>query len=182
MVGDAWFNWYKYFNLFLIQGWLFSCYLLFLDYDPLEDISTVVANRRREEATIDVKSQGSVRFSIWVSFVEIYNEQMFDLLAPLSSKKKMTKRTMLQLKEDGHGQPYVKGVFLFGHQHQCSKWSYANHMSKVCFFLCTNISAPSGLVPTICQRCVSFWAPTLVLPVVLCQPYVKGVFLFGHQH
>lgn len=81
------------------------------DIDSLGDeISTVVANRKREEATIEVKSQGQIRFSIWVSFVEIYNEQMYDLLVPVS-KKKLDRRPILQLRDDKHGNPYVKGIF-----------------------------------------------------------------------
>jgi len=82
------------------------------DIDGLADeISTVVANRKREEATIEVKSQGQIRFSIWVSFVEIYNEQMFDLLVPVS-KKKFDRRPILLLRDDKNGNPYVKGIYL----------------------------------------------------------------------
>lgn len=76
----------------------------------MDEISTVVANRKREEATIEVKSQGQIRFSIWVSFVEIYNEQMYDLLVPVS-KKKFERRPILQLRDDKYGNPYVKGIF-----------------------------------------------------------------------
>lgn len=84
---------------------------MFSDATPEDDISTVVANRKREEATIEVTSQGHVRFSVWISFAEIYQEQIYDLLAP-PPKKKLSRRVQLHLREDRTGQPYVKGRLL----------------------------------------------------------------------
>jgi len=78
----------------------------------LSDISTVVANRKREESRFEVASQGHVRFSVWVSFAEIYQDQIYDLLVPVS-RKKLCRRVMLQLREDREGQPYIKGWILF---------------------------------------------------------------------
>ena len=68
--------------------------------------------RLREEACVDVEMQGAVRFSVWVSFLEIYNEQMFDLFDP-PPKKKNARRTVLQLKEDKNGVPYARGNIQF---------------------------------------------------------------------
>ena len=101
------------------------------DDDSLEetDISTVVANRKREEATIEVASQGHVRFSVWVSFAEIYQEQIYDLLVPVP-KKKLSRRVMLQLREDRQGQPYVKGMCATGGNRSGNThlvWLLANH-------------------------------------------------------
>lgn len=45
--------------------------------------------------------------SIWVSFVEIYNEYIYDLLQP-----NISNRAKLQLGEDQNGDVYVKGRFL----------------------------------------------------------------------
>jgi len=75
------------------------------------DIATVVANRKCNFTTIDVKSQGNIRFAVWVSFGEIYNEQIFDLLL-IPPSKKIARRPVLQLREDKHGRPYIKGVLL----------------------------------------------------------------------
>ena len=47
-----------------------------------EEISTIVANRRREQMSVAVGGPNRVRFSIWASFAEVYNEQVYDLLVP----------------------------------------------------------------------------------------------------
>ncbi|KAJ8405443.1 hypothetical protein AAFF_G00319160 [Aldrovandia affinis] len=50
-----------------------------------------------------------VRFSVWVSFFEIYNEFLYDLLeAPPTLQSK--KRATLRLSDDRHGNPYVKDL------------------------------------------------------------------------
>lgn len=50
-----------------------------------------------------------VLFSVWVSFYEIYNEFLYDLLeAPPSQQLK--KRATLRLSDDKHGNPYVKDL------------------------------------------------------------------------
>lgn len=54
-----------------------------------------------------------VRFSIWVSFFEIYNEFLYDLLGAPSPRK----RAMLRLCDDRNGNPYVKGVVVGGVRH-----------------------------------------------------------------
>lgn len=48
------------------------------------------------------------QFSVWVSFYEIYNEFLYDLLdAPPSLQSR--KRATLRLSDDKYGNPYVKG-------------------------------------------------------------------------
>lgn len=49
-----------------------------------------------------------VQFSVWVSFYEIYNEFLYDLLDALPSLQSH-KRATLRLSDDKHGNPYVKG-------------------------------------------------------------------------
>ncbi|ESO82312.1 hypothetical protein LOTGIDRAFT_134756 [Lottia gigantea] len=68
-----------------------------------------IENRIREETKISVEDQGQIRFSIWCSFAEIYNEQIFDLLEPMP-KKKNAKRPVLRLSDDKNGSPYIKGL------------------------------------------------------------------------
>ncbi|KAJ8348315.1 hypothetical protein SKAU_G00269040 [Synaphobranchus kaupii] len=51
--------------------------------------------------------EDGMRFSVWVSFFEIYNEFLYDLLeCPPSLQPR--KRTTLRLCDDRHGNPYVK--------------------------------------------------------------------------
>ncbi|XP_021254331.1 kinesin-like protein KIF20B isoform X2 [Numida meleagris] len=47
------------------------------------------------------------KFSVWVSFFEIYNECFYDLLVPMSNDKK---RKTLRLAQDIKGYSYVKGL------------------------------------------------------------------------
>ncbi|XP_061658354.1 kinesin-like protein KIF20A isoform X1 [Syngnathoides biaculeatus] len=50
-----------------------------------------------------------VQFSIWVSFYEIYNEFLYDLLDAAPSLQPR-KRITLRLSDDKHGNPYVKDL------------------------------------------------------------------------
>ncbi|KAM9185159.1 kinesin-like protein KIF20A [Mergus octosetaceus] len=52
---------------------------------------------------------GDVQFSIWVSFFEIYNELIYDLLEPTPPGQNR-KRQTLRLCEDQTGNPYVKDL------------------------------------------------------------------------
>lgn len=49
-----------------------------------------------------------VQFSVWVSFYEIYNEFLYDLL-DMSPSLQPRKRVTLRLSDDKQGNPYVKG-------------------------------------------------------------------------
>ncbi len=48
---------------------------------------------------------------MWVSFCEIYNEYIYDLLEPIP-KKKNARRHALALREDKNGAPFIKGRHL----------------------------------------------------------------------
>ena len=61
-----------------------------------------------DDTTINVDAQGPVKFSVWVSFAEIYNETIHDLLEPCPMGKGK-KRTTLRLGDDSNGNPYIKG-------------------------------------------------------------------------
>uniref|UniRef100_A0A8C9T4U8 Kinesin family member 20A n=1 Tax=Scleropages formosus TaxID=113540 RepID=A0A8C9T4U8_SCLFO len=52
---------------------------------------------------------GGVQFSVWVSFFEIYNEFLYDLLETPSSLQPR-KRATLRLSDDRYGNPYVKDL------------------------------------------------------------------------
>lgn len=47
-----------------------------------------------------------IKYSVWVSFAEVYNEQVFDLFEVPNLKK----RSLLKLGEDKHGNPYIRGL------------------------------------------------------------------------
>ena len=71
--------------------------------DAEENVSRIT-----DDTTIDVEAQGPVKFSVWVSFAEIYNETIYDLLEPCPMGKGK-KRTTLRLGDDTNGNPYIKG-------------------------------------------------------------------------
>ncbi|KAK4814489.1 hypothetical protein QYF61_020851 [Mycteria americana] len=58
---------------------------------------------------ISLTNTGDMQFSIWVSFFEIYNELIYDLLEPALPGQNR-KRQTLRLCEDQTGNPYVKDL------------------------------------------------------------------------
>ena len=78
-------------------------------FDSTSDLFVGVENRVREETAVSVTDQGQVQFSVWVSFAEIYNEQIFDLLVPIP-KNKNGRRPVLSIQDDKNGSPYIKGM------------------------------------------------------------------------
>nr|XP_004652518.1 kinesin-like protein KIF20A [Jaculus jaculus]XP_044988650.1 kinesin-like protein KIF20A [Jaculus jaculus] len=64
-------------------------------------------HRWAQPDTAPVSVPGDIRFSIWISFFEIYNELLYDLLEPPSQQRK---RQTLRLCEDQNGNPYVKDL------------------------------------------------------------------------
>lgn len=65
------------------------------------------SHRWAQPDTVPVNVPVDIRFSIWISFFEIYNELLYDLLEPPSQQRK---RQTLRLCEDQNGNPYVKGM------------------------------------------------------------------------
>ncbi|KAM8763881.1 kinesin-like protein KIF20A isoform 1-T2 [Rhynchonycteris naso] len=57
--------------------------------------------------TAPISVPADIGFSIWISFFEIYNELLYDLLEPPSQQRK---RQVLRLCEDQNGNPYVKDL------------------------------------------------------------------------
>ncbi|NWV29532.1 KI20B protein, partial [Origma solitaria] len=75
-----------------------TCNIFYLA--DLEDIS------KDSEQSITTASN-YIKFSVWVSFFEIYNECFYDLLIPISNDKK---RKMLRLAQDIKGYSFVKDL------------------------------------------------------------------------
>ncbi|XP_034286265.1 kinesin-like protein KIF20B isoform X1 [Pantherophis guttatus] len=61
----------------------------------------------KEADQSDLEEQRDVKYSLWVSFCEIYNECIYDLLLPISNEKR---RKMLRLAQDIKGYSYVKDL------------------------------------------------------------------------
>ncbi|XP_074195500.1 kinesin-like protein KIF20B isoform X1 [Rhinolophus sinicus] len=59
-----------------------------------------------EQASLNMDN--NIKFSLWVSFFEIYNECIYDLFVPVSSK--FQKRKMLRLSQDIKGYSFVKDL------------------------------------------------------------------------
>ena len=68
-----------------------------------------IRSRIIDATTLSVEEQGNVKFGLWVSFMEIYNELIYDLL-DLTPIGKGRKRPALKLGDDKNGKPYVKGM------------------------------------------------------------------------
>ncbi|XP_044082712.1 kinesin-like protein KIF20A [Neovison vison] len=65
------------------------------------------SHRWAQPDTAPVSVPADICFSIWISFFEIYNELLYDLLEPPSQQRK---RQTLRLCEDQNGNPYVKDL------------------------------------------------------------------------
>ncbi|XP_022348894.1 kinesin-like protein KIF20A [Enhydra lutris kenyoni] len=65
------------------------------------------SHRWAQSDTAPVSVPADIRFSIWISFFEIYNELLYDLLEPPTQQRK---RQTLRLCEDQNGNPYVKDL------------------------------------------------------------------------
>ncbi|XP_059958224.1 kinesin-like protein KIF20B isoform X5 [Mesoplodon densirostris] len=62
--------------------------------------------RDYEHASLNMDN--NIKFSVWVSFFEIYNECIYDLFVPVSSK--FQKRKMLRLSQDVKGYSFIKDL------------------------------------------------------------------------
>ncbi|GFO47821.1 kinesin-like protein [Plakobranchus ocellatus] len=73
----------------------------------IDEILAEVVNRDRIKLTVDVEER--LQFGVWVSFAEVYNEHVYDLLVPVPHQKK-AKRQTLRICDDRYGNPYIKGL------------------------------------------------------------------------
>uniref|UniRef100_A0A8C9RQ40 Kinesin-like protein n=1 Tax=Scleropages formosus TaxID=113540 RepID=A0A8C9RQ40_SCLFO len=75
----------------------------------LEDSDSVCLDTDSLSHSGDGGLEEGVQFSVWVSFFEIYNEFLYDLLETPSSLQPR-KRATLRLSDDRYGNPYVKDL------------------------------------------------------------------------
>lgn len=57
----------------------------------------------------DVNNDSDVVYGVWISFAEVYNEAIFDLLDPMLTKNR--KRIPLKLAQDAEGNTFIRGVW-----------------------------------------------------------------------
>lgn len=79
------------------------------DADATQCLINDIRSRIPDDTSVDVEAQGPIKFSIWVSFAEIYNEYIYDLLEAVPKGKKV-RRQALKLSEDKHGSIFIKGL------------------------------------------------------------------------
>lgn len=72
-------------------------------------VSSVIDNRCQDDTALEVDNSENTVYAIFVSFAEIYNEYIYDLLEKMPTCKK-NKRNPLMLGEDRNSAIYVKGL------------------------------------------------------------------------
>lgn len=82
-----------------------------------------IAEHSNYPEAVAVRAPERTKFSIWVSFCEIYNEAIYDLLDPVSCK--LQKRNILRLVQDAKGNTYVKDL----------KWIQVSNAEEACMIL-----------------------------------------------
>uniref|UniRef100_A0A8C5ULT1 Kinesin-like protein n=1 Tax=Malurus cyaneus samueli TaxID=2593467 RepID=A0A8C5ULT1_9PASS len=92
---------------------------------------------------VSLTSTGDVQFSIWVSFFEIYNELIYDLLEPALPGQNC-KRQTLRLCEDQTGNPYVKDLNWINVQDADEAWKLLKLGRKNQSFASTHMNQNSS--------------------------------------
>ncbi|XP_063610584.1 kinesin-like protein KIF20B [Penaeus indicus] len=72
-------------------------------------VSSVIDNRCQDDTALEVENSENTVYAVFVSFAEIYNEYIYDLLEKMPTCKK-NKRNPLMLGEDRNSAIYIKGL------------------------------------------------------------------------
>lgn len=83
-----------------------------LDFSQLGNLFPGLQGRDRESTKLEVRDS-NITYTVWVSFAEIYNENIHDLLRKVPESKKKgekLKRPSLKLCDDRSGSVYIKGL------------------------------------------------------------------------
>ncbi|XP_072095401.1 kinesin-like protein KIF20B isoform X4 [Mobula birostris] len=91
--------------------------------ESLKSLSIDYGEELKCSEEVAVRAPERFRFSIWVSFCEIYNETLYDLLDPVPCKYQ--KRNILRLVQDAKGNTYVKDL----------KWIQVSNAKEACMIL-----------------------------------------------
>lgn len=100
-----------------------------------------MSHRWAQPDTAPVSVPADIRFSIWVSFFEIYNELLYDLLEPPNQQRK---RQTLRLCEDQNGNPYVKDLNWIHVQNAEEAWKLLKVGRKNQSFASTHLNQNSS--------------------------------------
>lgn len=60
------------------------------------------------DSPIDMSTEGDVVYGVWVSFAEVYNECIYDLLDPIVIRNR--KRVPLKMSQDGDGNTFIRDL------------------------------------------------------------------------
>ncbi|KAF6280865.1 kinesin family member 20A [Rhinolophus ferrumequinum] len=99
------------------------------------------SHRWAQPDTAPISVPADIRFSIWISFFEIYNELLYDLLEPPSQQRK---RQTLRLCEDQNGNPYVKDLNWIHVQNAEEAWKLLKVGRKNQSFASTHLNQNSS--------------------------------------
>jgi len=83
-----------------------------LDLSQLGSLFPGLQSRDRESTKLEVKDN-HITYTVWISFAEIYNENIYDLLRKVPESKKKgekVKRPTLKLADDRSGSTFIKGL------------------------------------------------------------------------
>eukprot|EP00092_Neocalanus_flemingeri_P032334 GFUD01035153.1.p1 GENE.GFUD01035153.1~~GFUD01035153.1.p1 ORF type:complete len:1912 (+),score=653.09 GFUD01035153.1:74-5809(+) len=83
-----------------------------LDLSQLGNLFPGLQGRDRESTKLEVRDT-NITYTVWISFAEIYNENIHDLLRKVPENRKKgekLKRPTLKLSEDRSGNTYIKGL------------------------------------------------------------------------
>ncbi|XP_037784671.1 kinesin-like protein KIF20A [Penaeus monodon] len=72
-------------------------------------VSSVIDNRCQDDTALELENSENTVYAVFVSFAEIYNEYIYDLLEKMPTCKK-NKRNPLMLGEDRNSAIYIKGL------------------------------------------------------------------------
>lgn len=67
------------------------------------------------DSPLDVSSGSEIVYGVWVSFAEVYNEYIYDLLDPIGGRH--FKRTPLKMAQDSEGITFIRGILLYFRKH-----------------------------------------------------------------
>ncbi|XP_030058911.1 kinesin-like protein KIF20B [Microcaecilia unicolor] len=97
----------------------------------------------KESDPLGLGVENSVKFSIWVSFCEIYNECIYDLLDPISSDK-LNKRKTLRLAQDIKGCSFIKDLHWIQVSNSKEAHKLLNLGKKYQSIACTKLNSVSS--------------------------------------
>ncbi|XP_030888069.1 kinesin-like protein KIF20A isoform X3 [Leptonychotes weddellii] len=106
------------------------------------------SHRWAQPDTAPVSVPADIRFSVWISFFEIYNELLYDLLEPPSQQRK---RQTLRLCEDQNGNPYVKDLNWVHVQDAEEAWKLLKVGRKNQSFASTHLNQNSSRRLSLCD-------------------------------